>query len=88
MAFEDLLKLARNNVERQTVIGLTAGIEILAIGLDEYHIKLQNAYYNKKQSMDGKKKVIYLKLLKTFQRVMAYFFIDGQKSLKDSKIVR
>lgn len=88
VAFEDLLKLARNNVERQTVIGLTAGIENLAIGLDEYHIKLQNAYYNKKQSMDGKKKVIYLKLLKTFQRVMAYLFIDGQKSLKDSKIVR
>ena len=85
---EDLLKLARNNVERQTVIGLTAGIENLAIGLDEYHIKLQNVYYNKKQSMDGKKKVIYLKLLKTFQRVMAYLFIDGQKSLKDSKIVR
>ena len=42
MAFEDLLKLARNNVERQTVIGLTAGIENLAIGLDEYHIITKN----------------------------------------------
>lgn len=49
-----------SNDERQTVIGLTAGIENLAIGLDEYHIKLQNVYYNKKQSMDGKKKLIYL----------------------------
>ena len=73
MAFEDLLKLARNNVERQTVIDLTAGIENLAIGLDEYHIKLQNAYYNKKQSMDGKKKVVYLKLLKRFRELWHIF---------------
>ena len=73
MAFEDLLNLARNNVERQTVIDLTAGIENLAIGLDEYHIKLQNAYYNKKQSMDGKKKVVYLKLLKRFRELWHIF---------------